>query len=475
MRTTLTVIALVGLTTTVAAAGRPAAVTQPTEIPGDWKWVSSPLPPLERILARERSERPIYGLYTWAGEYRTHRDSIRTVGWRTVRVAGPMDDATMAMLATDDMEVMMTVGLHGGSEKRNRTDFDSDEAFLDHYLEGLEAFVRTYGPGGSFFAAHPDVPKRPIRFIEVWNEPNFQYMIPPREGVDRKVVEAEREALYAKVLPAACQRIKAVAPEVGVVGFGAGGASLGDVRFIEHVHEATPAVATSYDVLSTHPYIQPAPPEAFSIRGWGGYTIAGALARIRKVMNAAGAGDPPIWYTEVGWPISHADGGYFPTKAGEAMVDPLLQAAYVVRQYAYSMRLGIGRVMIMFATDTDNFNGGFFLRDKSWRPGAYAVRTMIELMPHPKLKAALIDGTDGLFAYRFEPAPDSAADVVMAWNVAGPRKVHLPLRELARRGVTHATVYDLFGHAGEVELTGGNVEVEVGPCPVYIVPVMPGD
>ncbi len=472
MRTTLAVGALIVLIATAAVAERPGPVTQPTEIPGQWKWVDSPLPPLETILARERTARPIYGLYTWAGEYRGHRDSIRKVGWRTVRVAGPMDDDTMAMLAADDMEVMMTVGLHGGGDKRNRTDFDSDEAFLDHYLKGLETFVRTYGPGGTFFETHPDAPKRPIRHIEVWNEPNFQYMIPPREGVERQVVEAEREALYAKVLPAAYRTIKRVAPEVQVVGFGAGGASAGDVRFIEHVHDANPAVANSYDILSTHPYMQPAPPETFSIRSWGGYTMASSLGRIRKIMADAGAGDKPVWYTEIGWPISHADGGYFPTKADAEMVDPLLQAAYVVRQYAYSMRLGVGRVMIMFTTDTDSFNGGFFLRDGSWRPSAYAVGTMIKLLPHPKLKAALVDGKDGLFAYRFQPAPHSAGDVVMAWNVAGPRTVHLPLRELARRGVTTATVHDLFGHTRDVKLTGGNVEVEVGPCPVYIVPVM---
>ncbi|NLF32470.1 MAG: hypothetical protein GX591_16465 [Planctomycetes bacterium] len=472
MRTALAAGALILLTASAVLAERPGPVVQPTETPGQWEWRDSPLPSLEGILARERSARPVYGLYTWAGEYRGHRDSIRKAGWRTVRVAGPMDDATMAMLAADDMEVMMTVGLYGGGDKRNRTSFDTDEAFLDHYLKGLEAFVRRYGPGGTFFAEHPDVPVRPIRHVEVWNEPNFQYMIPPREGVDRLVIEAEREALYARVLPAAYRTIRSVSPEVTVVGFGAGGASAGDVRFIRNVHEADPAVGRSYDVLSTHPYISPAPPEAFSVRSWGGYTVAGTLAEIRKAMAAAGAADRPVWYTEVGWPISQADGGHFPDKE-KVLVSPLLQAAYVVRQYAYSMRLGVERVMIMFVTDSDGFNGGFFLRDGNWRPSAYAVQTMIRLMPHPKLKEALVDGADGLFAYRFEPAPGSTSDVVMAWNVAGPRKVRLALGDLARRGVRKAQVIDLFGHAAEVELAGGAVEVEVGPCPVYVVPAMP--
>ena len=50
-------------------------------------------------VARPASKRPVYGLYAWCGEYRTFRDSIRKVGWRSIRIAGPADDATMAMMA----------------------------------------------------------------------------------------------------------------------------------------------------------------------------------------------------------------------------------------------------------------------------------------------------------------------------------------------------------------------------------------
>ncbi len=44
-----------------------------------------------------------------------------------------------------------------------------------------------------------------IRFV---NEPNFHYMIANREGTPWKVVEAEREALYAMALPEAYTLIK---------------------------------------------------------------------------------------------------------------------------------------------------------------------------------------------------------------------------------------------------------------------------
>ena len=34
-----------------------------------------------------------------------------------------------------------------------------------------------YGRGGEFWATHPDVPTRPIRFWQIWNEPNFRYFV----------------------------------------------------------------------------------------------------------------------------------------------------------------------------------------------------------------------------------------------------------------------------------------------------------
>jgi len=452
----------------------PAAAwtVQPTKIPGKWKLVDQQYPPLAGMLKRPAPELPVYGLYIWCGEYRENRESIKKVGWKSVRIGGPMDDETMKMLCQDGVEVMKTLGLRDldpTGDKKNRADYDADEPFIADYVKGIEKFLARYGPGGTFFKDNPGPPgrTRPITHVEIWNEPNFQYMIPPREGVERPKIEAEREALYAKVLPAAYKTIKAKWPSVAVVGFGAGGAGSGDLRFIKNVHNSK-LVAGSYDVLSTHPYIAPVAPEAYFIKPWGGYAVGPNLATLRKTLAGHKRGDVPIWYTEIGWPISQADGGHFKTDPKRTYVSPVLQAAYVCRMYATALRLGVPRVHIMFATDTDNFNAGFFLRDKSWRPSAHAVQNMIRLMPNPRLVEAISDGKDGFYAYSFvanvrakqlrTPPP-----VVMAWNVGGPKTVEIPYP------MTKVTVTDMLGNNREVVAKDGTLSVEVGPCPVYII------
>ena len=198
------------------------------------------------------------------------------------------------------------------------------------------------------------------------------------------------------------------------------------------------------------------------------------MKELRAIMNSPAT---PVWYTEVGWPITKADGGFFPTKPNDVMVTPQLQAAYVCRMYALALRLGVERVHIMFATDTDNFNAGFFLRDNSWRPSAHAVQTMIKLLPFPKLVSAIHDGEDGWYAWNFvadqgTPTNVLLMPVTMAFNVAGPKHVELPWSTSA------ATVIDMLGvsrHVAAVPAAGGTwtLPLDIGPCPVYLIRTQP--
>lgn len=440
-------------------------VVQPSKIPGNWRMYDPPLPPIEQVMRGPQAGKMIYGLYTWAGEYRTYRDCMKKVGWPAFRIAGPMDDETMRMVAEDGVEVMQTLGLRVHGEGRRRPDYDSDETFIADYLKGIDAYLTRYGPGGTFFKDNPGLPQRPIVFVEIWNEPNFQYMIPPDDR-PRPEVEADREALYAKVLPAAYSAVKGKWPTVKVVGFGTGGSGHGDVRFIQHVHEKNPAVKNSYDILSTHPYVT-VPPEAWSVRSWGGYGGAQSLKQIRDILTRFGTADRPIWYTEVGWTISKEGGGFYELTRGRAdAATPLLQAAYICRQYALSLRLGVQRVHIMFATDTDNTNKGVFARDGSWRAAAYAVQTMIRMLPDPRIVSVISDGAEGFYAYQFDPGSTGKetlrSPVVMAWNVAGPKVVDIPCKP------GRAVVTDMLGNSAQHTVEGGVLAIEVGPCPVYI-------
>ena len=451
-------------------AKAPGPVVQPTEIPGNWKLVDNPLPSLESVIAKPAAEMPVYGLYGWCGEYKKFRADILKVGYRSVRISGPMHDEVMEMMVEDGVEVMKTLAARTftlSREKKTRNDYESDEAYIEAYLKGLEGFMNRYGPNGTFFKERPNLPHRPIVYIEIFNEPNFQYMIPPSKEVSRADQLSQKVSIYARMLPAAYKLIKAKWPEVTVLGFATGGAAGGDVPFIEKVHEANNKIGESYDILSTHPYTRPVPAELFSVKKWGGYSTVNNFDRIRKAMSSAGGSDKPIWYTEVGWAINHADGGRFDdSKAKGPFISPDLHAAYIVRLYALSMRLGVERVHIMHATDTDRFNGGIFTFDGKWRPATYATQFMIKLMPNPKLMGAVHDDEDGLYAYQFDAdhTDGHAKQVLMTWDVTGPKTVDLPVS-----GDGQATVFDMVGNGKTVDIVDGKVRVKIGPCPVYVL------
>lgn len=121
---------------------------------------------------------------------------------------------------------------------------------------------------------------------------------------------------------------------------------------------------------------------------YGIYTWFGEYEKLREDIKKVG------WSTlRIGGPTTDAnmrmlfeDGAAYDTADWKHV--PLdFHAAYLCRYYAFSLRLGVSCVTPMFVTDTDGFPGGFFdrLDEWKWRPAADAVRTMIDVMPHPKL------------------------------------------------------------------------------------------
>ena len=313
----------------------------------------------------------------------------------------------------------------------------------------------------------PGRPLRPVTHVEIWNFPNLGNLA-PKSSLNSE--EAARN-LYAKILVAVYAAIKSHWPDVQVVGFGTNGIDRCDVPFIEGVVAQGPRVARSFDILSTRPYTMPDPPEVDAVRTWGSYSVAGSLAAIRKSLAMHGSGSPPIWYTLAGWPIQPADAGRVDHGGKQAeCVSPLLQAAYLVRLYAYALRLGVARVYIR-ATDTDGGSFGLFSGDGAWRPAAKAVQTMIKLMPCPRIAETISDGQDGYYAYELVADARGAAvsrskarsrTVIMAWNLQGANRVEIPLRAHI------ATLVDMLGNEKRIPIKQGKAAVEVSPTPVYI-------
>lgn len=439
----------------------------------EWKTGPQNLPPLEKVIAAPPDKYPVYGIYCWGGEFTRAFDEIRKIGFRSARLSGPWNESEKALLqaAGADMEILYTVtNAQRRAEQKGwrRPHFESDEAFIQDYLETASEFLARFGPEGTIYEGTGL--RSPVAVFEVLNEPNYHYVIPDREPMDE--VRAERASLYGRVLAAAAPLIRERAPQLKIAAFacGGGGPIVADVPFIESVTATHPGIHRLYDILTTHPYMQGAPPEVFKIKKWGPRAMSQNLADIRKVLAADGVPNLPVWYSEVGFPIFEANGGKFQMKPREAVfrVTPDLQAAYIVRQYLWAMRLGVGRVHLMSLFDTDNFNSGLLLReDLSWRPAAFAIQNLIRVMPNPQLLGAIADGENDCFIYRFraDHTHSDSPEVVVAWNVSETAMAYIPFAG------AHVTAVDLVGNTKTLPVTNGNVEIEIGPFPVFLSPM----
>jgi hypothetical protein len=140
------------------------------------------------------------------------------------------------------------------------------------------ALVRRYGPWGSFWAEHPDLPARPIRAWQVWNEPSIPVYWP--SGPD--------PAAYVRLLRAVGRAIKQDDPGAQVVSAGLARSRLG-VPFEAYLRGMYAAgAARALDVLAVHPF-------ASDLRG-----VLDALRTARGIAAAYGR-PPPLWVTEFGW------------------------------------------------------------------------------------------------------------------------------------------------------------------------------
>ena len=137
------------------------------------------------------------------------------------------------------------------------------------------ALARRYGPGGSFWRSHPELPAMPVRTFEIWNEPDNAAFFSPRPDPAR----------YAEMYLDARTAIDSVDPAARVI---VGGLTHPEV-FLPALIDAQPALRGELDGIAIHPYAPSA---------------AGVLARVREARAALGSlglADVPLYITEFGW------------------------------------------------------------------------------------------------------------------------------------------------------------------------------
>ncbi|WP_320670758.1 beta-galactosidase [Patulibacter defluvii] len=121
-----------------------------------------------------------------------------------------------------------------------------DPADSDRFVVAL---VRRYGPGGSFWKAHPELRARPVRVWELWNEENAQHFFAAMSG---------RTFGYQAVLMS--RAIRAVDPRArlvlgGLVGtFESAGDRVAVDRFLRDMLDAQPSLTRLLDAIGLHVY-----------------------------------------------------------------------------------------------------------------------------------------------------------------------------------------------------------------------------
>jgi hypothetical protein len=198
------------------------------------------------------------------------------------------------------------------------------EAFWSDYVADT---ARRYGPGGQFWAQHPELSAHPITYWEVWNEPNIN------EYTGRHTPLKPRT--YAHFLQITRAALKQASPQNQVVLGGLyrrpkPGHGIRMTRFLQRLYKVRGG-RRLFDVVAIHPYAS-LPKQILAV-------TQGA----RRVMNANRDRRKPLWITEVGWTTG---GNYWAQSLYRAT--PAEQATRLQRTalllLAHRRRLRLGRV-----------------------------------------------------------------------------------------------------------------------------------
>lgn len=212
-------------------------------------------------------------------------ESVRTVfSWSDAQPVqgGPADfshtDQLVGDAAAHGIDLLPVVIYAPPWARQDSSLFNSPPADTAGYTAYLQALVARYGPSGSFWAEHPELPKRPLRTWQVWNEPqlHFQWNAPGfAQG-------------YGALLQASYKALKAADPGCRVVLAGATNLSW---QIIAQLYKQG-GIHGFFDVVAVHPYTA-TPAHVVRI-----------VQLVRGVLRSHGDGRVPIWVTELGFPAS---------------------------------------------------------------------------------------------------------------------------------------------------------------------------
>jgi hypothetical protein len=233
------------------------------------------------------------------------------------------------------------------------------------YAEFCRRLVERYGPGGSFWQANPELAPRPLRALEIWNEPWYHFFWRPNPD----------PAAYVRLVRAAATAIHEANPAVKVLASAdifqmrAGTTESRDwFRLLLAIDSGL--FRKLVDAYSVHAYSQRRGPNDTSVAQRWRYD---RVLLTRDLAAQAGAAHP-IWITELGWTAgaAHPDGvsettkGLYLRRALERAVGEW--GSFVERSFIYHW----GRA------ESDHVGGfGFFRADGDAKPALHTLRSLL--------------------------------------------------------------------------------------------------
>jgi hypothetical protein len=169
------------------------------------------------------------------------------------------------------------------------------------YAAFVAAVVARYGPGGTFWASHPNLESDTVQTFEIWNEAYYSNGNGGHYNPGR----------YARLVQAAVTAGRAANPAARfLIGAEMQGDFVGSgshrtwMWWVDALYKALPNLNDYFDGVSVHPYGHDITHRSPAIPGQP-YYGTNQMRRIEIIRNQFvkhGAADKPFWATEVGWP-----------------------------------------------------------------------------------------------------------------------------------------------------------------------------
>jgi hypothetical protein len=214
-------------------------------------------------------------------------ESVRTVfNWATAQPdpgAPPSfagTDQVVAFAARHRIRLLPVVRYAPPWAAADPTKIGSRPARDSDYTAYLRALIERCGSRGSFWAEYPDIPRRPVREWQVWNEPHLNLWW-NTEGRSPNAWAPE----YAELLKESYRTIKASDPGATVVLAG-----LADYAWRHLALLNRSKISRFFDVASFN-FFTSRP--SLVIRG---------VRYFRRAMAQGGERRKPVWLTETTWP-----------------------------------------------------------------------------------------------------------------------------------------------------------------------------